>query len=442
MSRPRTHSLRFRFAIASLLWIGVGTLLAGLVISGLYRRHVTQTFTGDLQNHLDELVMLTDLSPKGMPILDRPLSDPRFEQPNSGFYWQVERNARAEIISASLLGHHLTPVADTTSTEAFWTKDRRERLLRIDRIDANGLRFSITASGRALEREISAFHRDLAISLVVFATLMLIGAVLQIQYGLGPVRRLTDRIEALRRGQLQRLPDDVQSEFVGIVGRLNELLEAHATLVSRARVEAGNLGHNLRTPLALISGEAEQLAHGDNAEAAAFILDQCGRMQRQIDFQMKRAAAAGARGAGAVPDLLAFVGPIVGAMRRLHAERMIAIDAVIAPGFSVRCDPGDLAEILSNLIDNACKWAVSCVDVSAVRVGTNTEIRVADDGPGIPEQQRSAVLDIGVRLDDTKPGTGLGLPISRDLVLLYGGALRLDAPERGTGLIVTVILPS
>jgi signal transduction histidine kinase len=442
MSRRATHSLRFRFAIASLLWIGVGTLLAGLVISGLYRRHVTQTFTGDLENHLDELVMLTDLPPHGGPILDRPLSDPRFEQPHSGFYWQVEQGARAKLMSASLLGHALPTVVDTASGEAFWTRDTRERLLRIDRATHNGLRFSITASGRALDRQISAFHRDLALSLVAFATLMLTGAVLQIQYGLGPVRRLTDQIEALRRGQLRRLPDDVQSEFAGIVGRLNELLEAHAALVGRARVEAGNLGHNLRTPLALISGEAEQLAQGANKEAAAFILDQCARMQRQIDFQMKRAAAAGARGAGAVPDLLVFTIPIVEAMRRLHAERRVTIETAIPPGFDVRCDPGDLAEILSNLIDNACKWATSEVRVSAAHTAIATEIRVEDDGPGIPEQQRAAVLDIGVRLDDTKPGTGLGLPISRDLVQLYGGAIRFDAPERGTGLIVTVIMPS
>jgi signal transduction histidine kinase len=87
-----------------------------------------------------------------------------------------------------------------------------------------------------------------------------------------------------------------------------------------------------------------------------------------------------------VPDLLVFTIPIVEAMRRLHAGRSVTIETDIAPGFDVRCDPGDLAEILSNLIDNACKWAVSEVRVSAARIGGATEVRVEDDGPGIPEQ--------------------------------------------------------
>lgn len=441
MTRARAHSLRFRFAVASLLWIGIGTLVAGFVISGLYRRHVTHTFVSDLANHLDELASLTVIGSRGTPAIDRPLSDPRFQERRSGFYWQIERDGRPALTSTSLAGHHLLPYRDSEPDLPIWTRDHGEWLLRIDRPGPGGLLFSITASGKVLDAELQAFRTDLAVSLGVFAALMLTGAILQVRYGLRPTQKLAGWIDELRKGERGRLPDDVPSEFEGIVRRLNELIEAQAALVSRARVEAGNLGHNLRTPLALVTGEAEQLAEAGQSDAARFILDQCARMQRQIDYQMKRAAAAGARGTGIVGDLHGFTGQIVDVLRRLHAERDLAISNDIPPALSVPCDPGDLAEILSNLIDNACKWAGSAVRISATADASTLDIHVTDDGPGIPDDARSRVLDVGVRLDETIPGTGLGLAISRDIAVLYGGEIDLKSGPGGIGLSAIVRLP-
>ncbi len=438
---PRAPSLRFRFAIASLLWVGLGTLVAGFVISGLYGRHVTHTFVSDLTNHLDELATLTEAGPDGRPVLDRPLSDPRFQQSRSGFYWQVERGGKPMLASASLAGHHLKAARNQAADVPTWTRDHHERLLRIDRPGPDGLLFSITASGRVLDAELRAFASDLALSLGAFAALMLVGAALQVRFGLRPTQRLAGWIDELRRGDRNRLPDAVPSEFAGIVGRLNELIEAQAVLVARARVEAGNLGHNLRTPLALVTGEAEQLAQAGQTDAAQFILDQCERMQRQIDYQMKRAAAAGGRGTGIVADLAAFTAGIADAMRRLHAERDVTIRNEVPARITVPCDPGDLSEILSNLLDNACKWARETVRITARTEAAWIEIVIADDGPGIPGEARDRVLGVGVRLDETKPGTGLGLAVSRDIAGLYGGTLDLGFAERASGLRATVRLP-
>ncbi len=438
---PRAPSLRFRFAIASLLWVGLGTLVAGFVISGLYGRHVTHTFVSDLTNHLDELATLTESGPDGRPVLDRPLSDPRFQDPRSGFYWQVERGGKPMLTSASLAGHHLKAARNQTPDVPTWTRDHHERLLRIDRPGPGGLLFSITASGRVLDAELRAFAGDLALSLGAFAGLMLVGAALQVRYGLRPTQRLAGWIDELRRGDRDRLPDAVPSEFAGIVGRLNELIEAQAVLVARARVEAGNLGHNLRTPLALVTSEAELLAQAGQTDAARFILDQCDRMQRQIDYQMKRAAAAGGRGTGIVADLAAFTAGIVEAMRRLHAGRDVTMHNDVPARIAVPCDPGDLSEILSNLIDNACKWACETIRITARIEAGWIEIVIADDGPGIPDKARDRVLAVGVRLDQTKPGTGLGLAVARDIAGLYGGTLDLGFTEKDTGLSALVRLP-
>jgi signal transduction histidine kinase len=102
----------------------------------------------------------------------------------------------------------------------------------------------------------------------------------------------------------------------------------------------------------------------------------------------------------------------------------------------------DLNEMLANLIDNACKWAVGAVVIRGVLEESTTKvvITVEDDGPGLPAEALDRVFKIGERLDDQVPGSGLGLPIVRDLAHLYGGEIGLNNSAPG-GLRATLILP-
>lgn len=439
-------SLRLRFLFAAFLWVVVATAVAGFVISSLYRTHLTQQFHDELEIHLVELIRLTALDADGHPKLDRPLSDPRFQEDDSGFYWQVTREGHHALTSAALGEMRLDGRFATGRVEqAGWTDGPRGEVMEcgmeVPSI-AGGppLRFSIATERRVLEAVIAGFNRDLTISLAVFAALMLVGATLQIQYGLRPASQIADNIEQLRQGRTARLPADVPSEFGPIVTRLNALLDAQAALVSRARVEAGNLAHGLRTPLALIGDEAEQVACRGDAATAEFILAQIRKIRRQIDYHMKRASAAGTRVTGYVARIPALVGQIVSAMERLHADRRLSFIVTIPDTAAVNCDEGDLSEILSNLIDNACKWARARVSITARQEGGVMVIEVLDDGPGIAADLRAQVFDVGARLDESKAGSGLGLAISRDLARLYGGELELRDGFTG-GLLARLTLP-
>lgn len=439
-------SLRLRFAFAAFLWVTVATAVAGFVISSLYRTHLTDQFHDELDGHLVELVRLTTLGDDGSPQLDRPLSDPRFQEEDSGFYWQVAREGYSTLTSAALGDLRLDGRFATGRLEqAGWVKGPRGEVMECGmEVPSSGggppLRFSIATERRVLEAVIAGFNRDLTVSLAVFAALMLIGATLQIQYGLRPAGMIADSIDSLRQGKTARLPTDVPSEFGPIVIRLNALLDAQAALVSRARVEAGNLAHGLRTPLALIGDEAEQIGGRGDTAAARFILAQIRKIRRQIDYHMKRASAAGTRVTGYVAHIPVLVRQIVSAMERLHAERRLSFTMAIPEGAAVNCDEGDLAEILSNLIDNACKWARLRVSITARREGGTVIIEVLDDGPGIAPELRAQVFDVGARLDETKAGSGLGLAISRDLARLYGGELSLNEGPQ-SGLLARLTLP-
>lgn len=435
------RSLRLRFLFASLLSVSVATVMAGGFISSLYRWHTTEQYRADLTGHLKELAILTGVGANGRPVLLRPMSDPRFREPGSGFYWQIDKAGESPVTSptlgsAVLQGKYSTRV----EPQSGWNKGPVGEVLELGVTRAAQgpgqgigapLRYTIAIDRRLIEATIDHFNRDLALSLSVFALLMVIGATLQVVYGLRPVRRIGDDIDLLRRGKLARLPTDVPSEFAPLVVRLNALLDAQSAVVQRARVSAGNLAHGLRTPLALIGGEVDQLEGKDSSASADFILAQCDRMRRLIDYHMARASAAGTRVTGCVANVSALVTQIVDVMQRLH----------VAGDVEVNCDAGDLAEMLSNLIDNAGKWALRTVTISATIADGRVTICVVDDGPGIAPEKRAAVFDVGTRLDETKDGRGLGLAISRDLAALYGGIIDLsDAP--GGGLSATLILES
>jgi signal transduction histidine kinase len=446
MTQRLFTSLRLRFLFAALVWVSIATVVAGFFIAGVYRAHLTQNFHDELDIHLVELLRLTDTNAAGNPVLNRPLSDPRFEDPGSGFYYQIERDGFTPVTSPTLNGKALEGRVAAEQKEKFaWVKGPDGEVLQcgITAPSRNGgppLRFSIAVERRVLEQTLAGFNSDLFRSLSVFAALMVIGATLQIQFGLRPARLIADAIERLRQGKAERLPIDVPGEFNPIVTRLNALLDSQAALVQRARVETGNLAHGLRTPLALIGDEAEHLVNQGQAETARFIQEQCRRISRQIDYHTTRAGAAGMRVTGYMANIAELVRQIVNAMQRLHAGKSLTFVVDIPVTAVVNCDEGDLAEILSNLIDNACKWAASRIVVSARIADGRAVVEVRDDGPGIASEMRVQVFDVGARLDESKAGSGLGLAISRDLTRLYGGDLELeDAP--GGGLLARLTLP-
>lgn len=430
MRRTLRHSLRFRLIVGSAMAVMVAILIAGLFIAGLYRTNTTERFTNELDHHLDELAGLIAVGPDDRPRVRQPLSDPLFHVPGSGLYWQIDRPGGGSLRSGSLGSNSLT----ARPSEAGWDDATAgpervlQRSLTLRGDDGERLVVTIAAARRLLQEQVDQFHPDLAWSMAVLALLLIGGAAALVRFGLRPVHRLGEQVDQLRRGAIERLDQQVPTEVEPVVERLNQLLDSQAQLIARARTESGNLAHHLRTPLALIADEAEQLRFAGQDASADFLLARCDAMRRHIDYHLTRAAAAGTRGAGTMTAVAPLVAQIVAAMGRLHAGRSVEIRTAIAPSMLLACDHGDLAEILSNLIDNACKWARRQVVIG----GSGTRIAIRDDGPGIPPDRRAEAMAVGVRLDPTTPGTGLGLAATRDLLHFYGATLRLaEAPEGG-----------
>jgi signal transduction histidine kinase len=267
----------------------------------------------------------------------------------------------------------------------------------------------------------------------VTALLLLLAGLWLVRRGMSPISRLRERLAAVREGRERRLEGSYPTEVQPLVNDLNLLLDDREKSIARAQAKAGDLAHGLKTPLAILSQEAERAEAAGHSEMAATLRQQVERMRRQVDYHLAHArAAASGPALGVHSSVSACVEALARTLLRIHTERGIAIDVRVAADHAARCQREDLDEMLGNLLDNACKWARSRVTVeSSVSNGT-LAITVDDDGPGLDPSMRDAVLQRGVRADEVAPGSGFGLAIVRDLAELYAGSVALeDSPSGG-----------
>jgi signal transduction histidine kinase len=426
-------ALRTRFTLAMFAWVVVGLLAVGLTASSLFRTHVEKVFHAELEEHLVELMGLTEMNSRGQPRLARPLSDPRFGAPRSGYYWQVGRDALPPLRSPSLRSISPSQTLDNRFAHSEGITHIRAPgpagpamiygMTRPATVGGGTLHYLVATDTRHLEGLVADFRRDLLVWLAALAAALLLGAVLALQFATRPLDRLGAAIAAVRAGAAQRMGAPWPDEIAPLAADLDRLLDSREAMVAAARIEAGNLAHGLRTSLAVLTDEAESLA---DQPAGATLLAECRRIARQLDWHLARARAATTSGQLQETPLPEALAPLLSAMARLHQSRHIHFSITPgAPPLSLAIDPEAFAEILSNLLDNAGKWAIKTVVISWHPQDSNAVLEVTDDGPGIPAEALGRLFVPGVRLDQQTPGHGLGLAIARDLATSAGGSLNL-----------------
>jgi signal transduction histidine kinase len=273
------------------------------------------------------------------------------------------------------------------------------------------------------------------------AIVFVLGGLWSIRKGLNEFNQLRAQLLEVREGKKRQVEGSYPSEVQPLVNDLNALLEHREKTVGRALAKAGDLAHGLKTPLAVLSREAERASAAGQQELAETISQQVDRMQRQVDYHLAqaRAAASGAT-IGARCAVAESSEGLVRALLRLHADRGVTIESRVPADHAVQVQREDLDEMLGNLLDNACKWARSRVSISSEIENNNVLLTVDDDGAGLDPAMRDAVLKRGVRADEAAPGSGLGLAIVRDLAELYGGTITLESSPLG-GLRARLLLP-
>ncbi len=448
-----SSSFRVRLALGAALWISIGFFVSWLVLTNLLRGHVLQEFSSELDHHAIELAELAEIDPAGGLSIRAPLSDFRFNIARSGYYWQVSQTQGATLVSTSMgsgrLPLHLDPAGAAAIHEGRMIGPSGEVMLLERRFSIGQptgptARVVVAMDMSLVDDQLQSLESTLAIAMACLGSGLIVAAFAQIGFALRPLARIDQSLLSIGRGEARRMPLDVPREVLPLVEKVNAVLDKNEDMIQRARLQAGNLAHALKSSLAHLQIEAEKLTRQD--QGGAIIQAQCDIMRRQIDYQLARARATASRNGGthATP-----IGPVienvVAAMRRLHLDRPLTIEADRTSfDASVACGSEDLEEVLGNLIDNAAKWAASRVLVSVtVNAAGRLLILVEDDGPGMPPDAHERVFRPGERLDESAAGSGLGLAIARDVVDLYGGRLGIG-PSRlgGAGVVVELDRPA
>lgn len=427
-------------------WITVLLLAGGVALDRTLTALVSRQYDEQLEYVLTAMIASAEIDPLGDVWFNRPLEDQRFMEPNSGLYWQTSGKGREDYASRSLWDRTLlirenlnAPEPVFYNSEQFPSEHLRivQRTVRIPGSDTDW-QFVVAGSREELDDQIRPIRSILYWSFAVLGIGLIVMAMLQTWYGLGPLRRIRQAIARIRTDGTNRVTDPLPQEVQPLVDELNALLAHSERQAEEARTHAGNLAHALKTPLTVVTNAAS----ADAPDLSATVLREALVMRRQVDHHLARARAVGRRAIGlSRANVLASADAVQRAVSRLYPQ--VRFDITGSPVAEVAIERQDLDEILGNVIENAAKYGGGSVFVTVDPdpAAPLCAVWVEDDGAGIPAAERAAIFARGARLDTEKPGTGLGLAIVRDVAAIYGGEVELGESEDLGGLLVIVRMP-
>lgn len=431
-------SLRARLAIAALLWCGVAVSVTAVVLIGLFRDHLSREADAEIRDLVVELVAQTRVARDGSVRLAGDLPGTRFRRPFSGWGWQIRRRETVLAQSASLGPVTAEALAAPLGTAGLF-QDARGRRLRglaravAPRFHTERLTFVVARPQDEIDRAATQFGRAVLVALGVLGAGLVGTAVAALAIGLRPLAKLGQDIARMRAGHVP--PERAWPAEIAPIAREIEALRVHTErLVCRGKGLAADLAHAIKTPLTVIRQHAEGLGPEDRT----VLRRQAERIGHSLERHLGRSGVGGAPYVRVDPCLC--VEDLIQALERPSRDRGLEIAREVTPRALFLGDEADLYEMVGNLLDNAVKWATTRVMVSVAMAEGRLRIEIADDGPGIPEAERAAILERGKRLDEAMPGHGLGLAILADLVDGYGGELRLAECGMG-GLSAVLLLP-
>ncbi|PTW49077.1 signal transduction histidine kinase [Sphingomonas faeni] len=455
------RSLFGRMLAIAALSTGTALLFAGVTIGHVLERFVTR----GLDERLDAqvAVLARAVRPDGSLDRMRAIDLPEFGEPGSDWSWQVEGPA-GRFDSGTTPPPTVSKPAPTIPPpppaqprnderplppgpgehedlqihpgEARDLSGERLHSRTIDVATPRGT-VMITAIGprRIVEEPLREAMIPLLGSLALLGAGLALATLVQLRFGLRPLRDLRTSLAAVRAGTERHVPEDQPGELQPLVTELNGLIDQNAAGLAHARQHVANLAHGLKTPLAALSLKLTE------ANADADVRDMVDHIDRRVRHHLGRARADATGGARTRTPIAPAVSDLVAVLRRIHADRPMTVDIAIPDDLAVAIDPQDLDEMIGNLLDNAWRHARAALSIAANPIDGTVTLEIADDGQGLDDTAMAQAVLPGRRLDERGDGHGFGLSITRELAELNGGTMTLDRSPVLGGLLVRLTLP-
>lgn len=445
------HSLRLRLLVGSGLSIAAALILAGFGLAVLFERHVERRIDAELETYLRQIAGNVAFGPEGEILLAPAPADPRFDQPLSGLYWQIEDRETGQRLRsrslwdttlglpADILDPHVVHRHFLTGPAGTGLVVQEREVAFTDRGRTRRLRLAVAIDHAEITRATRDFAADVAPSLAMLGLVLLAAGWVQVRVGLRPLEAVRRGVGAIHTGARARLSSDYPDEVLPLADEINDLLDAQEKAIARSRGGAADLAHGLRTPLAVLAADARRLRERGEREIADDIDALAETMRRHVERAITRTKLRPQRGLSTA--LAPIAERLVATMRKTPRGEALTWTIDVAEELNAAVDRDDLTELMGNLVENAAKWARARVHISAGMAGGDVFLKIEDDGPGIPEAQRASALRRGARLDVSAPGSGLGLAIAGDIVETYTGTIALENSALG-GLGARATLPA
>jgi len=453
----RRPSLARRLVLLALGWSVGALVIVAILLAFLFQQAAIRRVDQGLKELIDNLVRYSTVDAQTQEVFAPPLTDERALAAYSGRYWEIAYiSATGEVVpstrSYSLFDAALKTPPDLAArfkaapgkAVAYDTRGPLNEPLRA-RAQQNWLPgratpviFLAAEDRTTVDRDVRGFVVATAAAFALLGGLLIAAIVMQVRVGLRPLFQLRREVASVRRGKADSLVGSYPVELTPLAEELNALVIHNQEVVERQRTHVGNLAHALKTPISVMLTEAGQRP----GQLADVVSRQAQTMRQQVDHHLRRArAAARAQAQGERTQVVEALDELARTLERIFSGKGIEIDWDADDELYFHGERQDLLEIAGNAMENACKWGRARVRVrAAAEDEARLRLTIDDDGPGLPEEGREAVLKRGTRLDESAPGSGLGLSIIDELARAYGGSLRLEQSSLG-GLRVEVVLP-
>ena len=303
--------------------------------------------------------------------------------------------------------------------------------------------FNVAQSLDSFNAQLAIFRRQLFTWFAAVALIMLFSISVVMRGLLKPLRQIEAEISEVEEGRRQSLSDDFPTELTSVARNMNLLIGSERARSERYRNTLDNLAHSLKTPLAAIRAV---LTEQKSSQMTERVETQIERMNDIVRYQLRKPATIHTESLGVVSVAIEReLTRLVDGLSKVYREKKPTIELDVTEGIHFRGEPGDFLEVAGNLLDNACKWCqqrvrltIRSLEHGNVESG-GMSLTVEDDGPGIPENAAAALLQRGMRLDESAPGHGIGLSIVKDIAASYGGDVRIANSDLG-GAAITVTI--
>jgi len=443
-------SIRTRFIVVSLVSVTIALSLAAWFLVALFADNYEKRIDTELTGHINRLAGSLEFAADGTLKKPESPADNRFHQAYGGLYWQIDDEARSvEFRSPSLFDYALPLPDDKHALGAIHRYHLKgpengdvivqERVVEVAAPGGTRIfRIAVAIDASVLKDAKDSFARAIIPYVAALAVFLVAMSVVQLMIGLRPLSAIARDLDDVRERRSQTLPGPYPAELSGLVNQLNRLLLAQASAIDKARTRASDLAHGLKTPLTILSNNAQTLHDSGQTEMADELEQLSGAMLSHVNHELARARIAHSpehrRSDADAPKL---VNDLIRTLKRTEDGERLAWSVDLPQALTLPIDPNDFRDLIGNLLENACKWAHARVTVSASRDAWGWQIVITDDGPGVDKDKLSQLTTRGVRLDHQKPGTGLGLAIAQEIASVYGLELALANGDTG-GLRVTV----